>query len=48
MENAEKGYALLMDIDPRQFGRMTTEEKEDLKSKLKDLSTLAERFISQL
>ena len=48
MENAEKGYALLIDIDPRQFGRMTTEEKEDLKSKLKDLSTLAERFISQL
>ena len=48
MENAEKGYALLMDIDPRQFGRMSTEEKEDLKSKLKDLSTLAERFITQL
>ncbi len=48
MENVEKGYALLMDIDPRQFGRMSTEEKEDLKSKLKDLSTLAERFIAQL
>ncbi len=48
MENAEKGYALLMDIDPRQFGRMNTEEKENLKSKLTELIALAERFSSQL
>ena len=48
MENAEKGYSLLLDIDPRQFGKMNTEEKENLKSKLKDLIALAERFSSQL
>jgi hypothetical protein len=48
MENAEKGYSLLLDIDPRQFGKMNTEEKENLKSKLKDLIALAVRFSSQL
>ena len=48
IENAENGYSLLLDIDPRQFGKMNTEEKENLKSKLKDLIALAERFSSQL
>ncbi len=48
MENAEKSYSLLMDIDPRQFGRMNTEEKENLKSKLEELIALANRFSGQL
>lgn len=48
MENAEKSLTQLIDIDPRQFGRMNTEERENLKAKLKEIAALAEQFSRQL
>ena len=48
MENAEKSLNQLIDIDPRQFGRMNTEEKENLKAKLREIVALAEQFSRQL
>ena len=43
-ENVTKSISLLMDVDPRFFDRMDTEEKESLKAELGELIRIAETF----
>ena len=47
-ENAEKCIGLLMDLDPRLFSNMTTEEKESFLSGLTDLERIITAFKSML
>lgn len=43
-ENVSKSIALMMEVDPRQFGRMNGEEKEILKGELEELAKIVEGF----
>ena len=43
-ENVAKSIDLLMDIDPRLFGRLEEEEKETLKAELEELKKIASKF----
>ena len=47
-ENVSKSINLLMDIDPRLFGRLEEEEKETLKAELDELKKIVTRFQRQL
>lgn len=47
-ENVSKSIALMMDVDPRLFGRMDHEEKETLKAELQELERLISSFRSFL
>ena len=47
-ENVEKSIGLLMDIDPRLFGRLDEEEKETLKAELDELKKIVTKFQRQL
>lgn len=47
-ENVSKSINLLMDIDPRLFGRLDEEEKETLKADLDELKKIVSRFQRQL
>jgi REP element-mobilizing transposase RayT len=47
-ENVEKSIALLMDIDPRLFGRLDEEEKETLRAELDELKKIVTKFQRQL
>ena len=47
-ENVSKSINLLMDIDPRLFGRLDEEEKETLKAELDELKKIVTRFQRQL
>lgn len=48
LENVSKSITLLMEIDPRQFGRMNTEERESLKGGLDELVRIVESFKEQI
>lgn len=43
-ENVSKSISLMMEVDPRQFDRMSTEEKETLKAGLDELSKIVSGF----
>ena len=43
-ENVSKSISLMMEVDPRQFDRMSTEEKETLKAGLDELSKIVTGF----
>lgn len=43
-ENVSKSIALMMEVDPRQFGRMNGEEKETLRGELEELAKIVEGF----
>lgn len=43
-ENVSKCIGLMMDVDPRLFGKLNPEEKETLKAELEELAKLAEGF----
>lgn len=43
-ENVSKSISLMMEVDPRQFDRMSTEEKESLKAGLDELAKIATGF----
>lgn len=43
-ENVSKSISLMMEVDPRQFERMSTEEKEALKAGLDELSKIVTGF----
>ena len=45
-ENVSKSIALMMEVDPRQFGRMNGEEKETLRGELEELAKIVEGFIN--
>lgn len=47
-ENVAKGIALMMDIDPRQFDRLSGEEKATLKGELEELTKIIESFKAKL
>ena len=47
-ENTEKCIGLLLDLDPRLFSNMTTEEKESFLSGLTDLERIITAFKSML
>ena len=47
-ENVEKSIGLLMDIDPRLFGKLDEEEKETLKAELDELKKIVTKFHRQL
>lgn len=43
-ENVAKSIGLMMDIDPRMFGKLEVEEKENLKTELKELARIVGSF----
>lgn len=43
-ENVSKSISLMMEVDSRQFARLDSEEKEKLKSELKELAMIVESF----
>lgn len=43
-ENVSKSISLMMEVDPRQFERMSTEEKEALKAGVDELAKIVTRF----
>ena len=43
-ENVSKSIALMMEVDPRQFGRMNGEEKETWRGELEELAKIVEGF----
>ena len=47
-ENVRKSVDLLMDIDPRLFGKMGEEDKEELKAELLELERIVMSFQKQL
>lgn len=47
-ENVAKSIDLLMDVDPRLFGKLSEEEKETLKAELQELERIAVSFRKQL
>ena len=47
-ENVRKSVDLLMDIDPRLFGKMGEEDKEELKAELLELERIVMSFRKQL
>ena len=48
LENVSKSIALLMDIDPRLFGRLDEEAKDNLKAELLELERVVQAFKAQL
>ena len=47
-ENVKKSMELLLDVDPRLFGRLDPDEKENLRAGLEQLSRLTDSFLEQL
>lgn len=47
-ENVTKSINLLMDVDPRLFGKMSEEEKDILKAELQELERIVNSFKKQL
>ena len=47
-ENVGKCISLLMDVDPRLFGRLNEDEKEALKAELQELGRIVQSFRKQL
>lgn len=47
-ENVTKSINLLLDVDPRLFGKMSEEEKDDLKAELLELERIVSSFKKQL
>lgn len=47
-ENVSKSIGLLMDVDPRLFGKLSEEEKDTLKADLLELERIAASFRKQL
>jgi hypothetical protein len=47
-ENVSKSISLLMDVDPRLFGKLDPDEKDTLKAELEELIRLAEGFRKKL
>ena len=47
-ENVSKSIGLLMDVDPRLFGKLSEEEKDTLKTELLELGRIVSSFINQL
>ena len=47
-ENVTKSIGLLMDVDPRLFGKLSEEEKETLKAELQELERIVLSFRKQL
>ena len=47
-ENAAKCIALMTEVDPRLFGKMDAEEKENLNAALAELENIVRRFRAQL
>lgn len=47
-ENVTKSIGLLMDIDPRLFGKLSEEEKEELNAELQELTRIVQSFQKQL
>ena len=47
-ENVGKCISLLMDVDPRLFGRLSEDEKETLKAELQELGRIVQSFRKQL
>lgn len=47
-ENVGKCISLLMDVDPRLFGRLNEDEKETLKAELQELGRIVQSFRKQL
>lgn len=43
-ENVSKSISLMMEVDSRQFGRMNTEERGNLKAELDELANIVEGF----
>ncbi len=48
VENVSKSISLMMEVDSRQFDRMTEEEKDKLLSKLSELNEIVDSFTSIL
>lgn len=48
LENVSKSIALLMDIDPRLFGRLDEDAKDNLKAELLELERVVQAFKAQL
>ena len=47
-EHVSKCISLLLDVDPRLFGKMNTEERESLKASLDELTKIVDGFRSRL
>lgn len=47
-ENVTKTISLLMDVDPRLFGKLSEEEKDTLKAELQELERIVQSFKKQL
>ena len=47
-ENVSKSIGLLMDVDPRLFGKLNEEEKDALKAELQELERIVQSFKKQL
>lgn len=47
-ENVTKSISLLMDVDPRLFGKLSEEEKDSLKEELQELERIVRSFKKQL
>lgn len=47
-ENVSKSIALMMEVDPRLFGKMEEKEKENLKAELNELAKIIEGFQKML
>ena len=47
-ENVTKSISLLMDVDPRLFGKLSEEEKDTLKAELQELERIVQSFKKQL
>lgn len=47
-ENVSKSIGLMLDVDPRLFGKMNTEEKETLKAELDELARIVDSFRKSL
>ena len=47
-ENVTKSINLLMDVDPRLFGKLSEEEKDTLKAELLELERIVKSFKKQL
>ena len=47
-ENVTKSISLLMDVDPRLFGKLSEEEKDTLKAELQELERIVRSFKKQL
>lgn len=47
-ENVSKSINLLMDVDPRLFGKLSTAEKDTLKADLQELERIVQSFKKQL